>query len=99
MTTGLDLSEFDTIIHKLDVHALRLKICAERAEDDIQGRKDNEELSIYAKNIARKAKINHSIAEEILAHLREAYANILAQNSDIIKSKSPVSRRKRPRKP
>ena len=99
MTTGLDLSEFDTIIHKLDVHALRLKIVAERAEDDIQGRKDNEELSIYAKNTARKAKINHSIAEEILAHLRKAHANLIAQNSDIIKSKSPVSRRKRPRKP
>lgn len=99
MTTCLDLSEFDTILHNLDVHALRLKICAERAEDDIQGRKDNEELSIYAKNTARKARINHRISEEILAHLREAYAGLLAQNSDRIKNKSRVSRPKRPRKP
>jgi hypothetical protein len=101
--TGLDLSEFNAVLHKLGVHAMSTDIWAKTSERAVKNAIDrglgNEEMFQIVET-ARKTKNNKEIVEDILVQFNRAYKDLLAKNTaPPPASESSVSRRKRPRKP
>ena len=97
--TGLDLSEFNAVLHKLGVHAMSTDTWAKTAQRAVTNAIDrglgNEEMFQIVET-ARKTKNNKEIVEDILVQFNRAYKDLLAKNTT---SESPSLRRHSPAGP
>jgi hypothetical protein len=101
--TGLDLSEFNAVLHKLGVHAMSTDTWAKNAQRAVTNAIDrglgNEEMFQIVET-ARKTKNNKEIIEDILVQFNRAYNDLKEKNTaPPHTSESPSLRRKSPAGP